>query len=385
MPNGSAVTSRAVTGDVRASDHDTTGLRLSVYSDASGIGGAEISLCNLLAALRPETEVTVLATSREVGALLAAARPGTSLAVVPSVRGKADLPGFLALRRAIARTRPDVFQANLHSLHSCQYALAAAESLRGVAVIAVEHSLVAPDTRLSRWLKRRTSRRLSAHVAVGDAAAREVERRVRLGPGSVRTIYNGVPADQNSPGRAKPSADGPPVVGTLARLDPIKGLDTLIDSLALLPGVHLVVAGEGPERERLQHQAERLGVADRVRFLGWVDDARRLFGGFDLFVLPSRSESFPLAVIEAMLAGLAVVATDVGSVAEAVVPGVTGLLVPPGDPHALGAAVESLLSDSHRRTEMGMAGRERALELYGDDSMARSYERLHDTVVGRLP
>ncbi len=383
MRDAITVRSRSRTGSKLASGAGG-GLRLSVYSDATEIGGAEISLRNLLEHLRADIDVTALATSHEIGAFIAAARPGTSLVVAPAVRDKTDVHGFLSLRRAIADSRPDVFHANLRTLHSCQYALAAAETLRGVAVIAVEHSLVTPDTRLSSWLKRRTSRRLAAHVAVGDAAAREVERRAHLGTHSVLTIHNGVPADRSTPeGLARRITDAP-VVGTLARLDPVKGLDTLLDSFALLPDVHLVIAGDGPERSRLHDQAVELGLADRVHFLGWVDRARELLGSFDVFVLPSRAESFPLTVVEAMLADRAVVATDVGSVAEAVVHGVTGLLVPPNDPRALGAAVASLLSDPSRRSEMGRAGRERALDLFGVDAMARSYERLYDSVT-RVP
>ncbi len=384
MQTDGAAASRDHTGGVRGSEGLSGAMRLSVYSDATEIGGAEISLHNLLAALRPETTATVLATTREVGRFLASARPGTSLEIVPEVRGKADLRRFLALRRAIAGTRPDVFQANLRTLHSCQYALAAAESLRGCTVIAVEHSLVAPDTRLSRWLKRRTSRRLAAHVAVGDAAAREVERRAHLAPNSVRTIHNGVPAGSayaDLPGQRVSDA---PVIGTLARLDPVKGIDVLLESLTLIPQAHLVVAGDGSERARLEDRAARLGLAERVHFLGWIDDARSLLGGFDLFVLPSRSESFPLTIVEAMLAGIAVVASDVGSVAEAVVHGGTGLLVPPDDPRGLAAAISGLLSDPARRAEMGRAGRERALGRFGVDAMARSYEDLYATVAGTL-
>jgi len=373
-------TSASHTARYRGQDAATRDMRLTVYSDAPGIGGAEVLLSHLLATFRTGIDVTVLATSDEIGSFLAAARPGSTLRVVRPVRGKIDLLRFVALRRAIARSHPDIFHANLHSLHSCQYALAAAETIRGIAVVAVEHSLVTPDTRLASLLKRWTSCRLSAHVAVCDAAAREVERRAGLPPHSVHTIHNGVPDDASTP---LPRVTDAPVIGTIARLDPIKGLDVALEALASLAGVHLVIAGNGPEMSRLVEQADRLHESDRVHFLGWTDRARDLLGGFDVFVLPSRSESFPLTVIEAMLAGRAVVATSVGSVAEAVIDGVTGLLVPPEDPLALGAAVESLLSDPARRAEMGRTGRDRALEHFDVATMARSYEDLYADVIGR--
>src|SRR5205823_4013374 len=122
-------------------------------------------------------------------------------------------------------------------------------------------------------------------------------------------------------------ADGP-VIGAIGRLAPEKGYDLAIHALRDLPEATLVLVGDGSERERLEAIARELGVAERVQFTGWSDEPRRYLPGFDAFVLPSRQEGFPLAVVEAMLAGLPVVAADVGSVSEAVVDEETGYLVP---------------------------------------------------------
>lgn len=357
------------------------GLHLSVYSDASVLGGAEASLHNLLGALRPGIDVTVLATDRSVAEYLVAARPGTGFRIVPATRAKRDVKAMLSLRRTIAELRPDVLHANLNSLHSCQYALALAQTVRGVAVIAVEHSLVGPETRLSWSLKRWTSRRLAAHVAVGEASARDIERRAGLTPNSVRVIHNGVP---DLPAAPLPRVTESPCMGTVARLDPIKGLDVAVDALALLPDVHLVIVGDGTERAFLEERASRLGVLDRTHLVGPNDSARDMLAGFDVFVLPSRSEAFPLTVIEAMLARRPVVATRVGSVAEAVVDGVTGVLVAPGDPDALASAVGDLIADPARRSAMGRAGRERATEQFGVATMAQEYEAMYDSVATRV-
>jgi glycosyltransferase involved in cell wall biosynthesis len=142
-----------------------------------------------------------------------------------------------------------------------------------------------------------------------------------------------------------------------------------------------VLAGRGEEEGPLRELAGRLGVADRVSFPGWVDEPRRLLSSFDVFALPSRFEGFPLAVLEAQLAELPVVAADVGSVADAVLSGQTGILVPPDDPHALAVALESLLSDPDRRTELGRAGRERVLSRFTASHMAAAFERLYAEIV----
>jgi glycosyltransferase involved in cell wall biosynthesis len=174
-----------------------------------------------------------------------------------------------------------------------------------------------------------------------------------------------------------PRTTSGPIVGTLARLDAIKGLDILLRALAELPGVTAVLVGEGEERDRLAKLAEALGVAERVLFVGWSEQARDHLTTFDVYVLPSRFEAVSASIIEAMFAGLPVVATNVGGVRDVVVHGETGLLVPPEDPAALARAVRGLLEDPTRRQQMGRAGRARAVERFTAASMAAQYEAVY--------
>jgi glycosyltransferase involved in cell wall biosynthesis len=193
---------------------------------------------------------------------------------------------------------------------------------------------------------------------------------VGLDRNSVRTVHNGVPEQVDTPGPAL--RDGP-VIGSLGRLDEQKGFDVLIRALAELPTARAVIVGEGPERGALEALAREVGVAERLELVGWRDDARAWLGSFDVFVLPSRLEGFPLAVVEAMLAGTPVVATDVASVSEAVLHGRTGLLVRPDDPAALAAAIGELLGDHDRGRALAGAARERAHERFTSAQMVRSY------------
>jgi glycosyltransferase involved in cell wall biosynthesis len=126
----------------------------------------------------------------------------------------------------------------------------------------------------------------------------------------------------------------------------------------------------------LERLADELGVADRVDLPGWADAPAAALATFDVFCLPSRSEGFPLSIVEAMLAELPVVATRVGSVAELVVDGRTGLLVERDDVDGLTAALSRLRDDAGLRSRFGAAGRERALASYTVEHMARAYERL---------
>ena len=121
-----------------------------------------------------------------------------------------------------------------------------------------------------------------------------------------------------------------------------------------------MIVGDGPERGALETRIAQLGLGDRVHLLGFRTDIPELLAGCDLFVLPSLFEGLPLSILEAMAAGKAVVATAIGGNDEAVVDGVTGLLVPPADPEALADALRTLLREPERRRRLGEAGRRRA-------------------------
>jgi glycosyltransferase involved in cell wall biosynthesis len=320
----------------------------------------------------------VLGVDGDVVDRVARRRPGAPAEVVPPVRSKRDVGAFAAHVRTLRRLRPDVLHANLTSPGSCRYALLAAGITPRIRTVTVEQLPYPIEGRLQLGLKRFTSRRLAAHVAVGERAAREIEAIVGLRRGSVRTIPNGVPDVELEP---LPRPFPGPTVGSLGRLDRQKGFDVLLRALAELPEASLVLVGDGPERPALEKQAAATGLTERVLFAGWQEDPRRQLTTFDAFVLPSRFEGFPLSVVEAMLAGVPVVATDVGSVAESVREGETGLLVPPEDPHALAAALGRVLGSSELGGSLGRRGRELALERFTAGTMARSFEALYTEVL----
>ena len=154
----------------------------------------------------------------------------------------------------------------------------------------------------------------------------------------------------------------------VARLVPQKGLDVLIAALPRLSGAAaawpVTLVGDGPERETLQRKARDLGVSDRLRCLGFRSDPERFLAEAAVFVLPSRFEGMPNALLEAMAAGLAVIVTDASpGPLEVVEPGVSGLVVPSDDPVALAAAMEALASDPERCRRMGAAAKARIASL----------------------
>ena len=160
-----------------------------------------------------------------------------------------------------------------------------------------------------------------------------------------------------------------------------KRVDALIDAVADIPEATLVIVGDGLERRALEDQARRLGVSDRVHFVGHTETPEAYLEQFDVFVLPSARDAMPLVVLEAMANSIPVVATRVGGVAEVVGDGETGVLVPPDDIDALRAAIVRLLADPALRERMGAAGCARFQATFTAAAMAQAYERLYEELL----
>ena len=171
------------------------------------------------------------------------------------------------------------------------------------------------------------------------------------------------------------------VLGFVGRLVMIKDLETLLRAFKVVQGeiksAVLLIAGDGPVREKMMFLAQSLGISEAVIFLGWRHDLPILYRTMDIFLLSSRNEGTPVSVIEAMAAGLPVVATNVGGVPDLVNHENSGLLVPAGDPVAMADAVFRLAGDTHTRTAMGTEGRNIAKTRYTSDRLVQDIDRLY--------
>jgi glycosyltransferase involved in cell wall biosynthesis len=200
----------------------------------------------------------------------------------------------------------------------------------------------------------------------------------QVGPARrTRAVHNGVepPADAVRPDpRVAALAERGPVVGALSLLRPGKGVETLVDAAPRIlerhPQATIAVAGDGALQADLERRIAGAGVHGQVVLLGRLPDAGALLSGTTVAVNPSWAESFPYAVLESMAAGVPMVSTRVGGIAEALDDGRTGLLVPARDPRALADAVSALLDDPDRARRMGGAAREHAAQRFTLDLMA---------------
>ena len=178
--------------------------------------------------------------------------------------------------------------------------------------------------------------------------------------------------------------DGAFAVGIVARLSPVKNHVLLIAAMAKLDErFHLVIVGDGPSRAELETLTQKLKLEFRVHFTGELVSDRNLHQFLDVSVLCSLSEGFPNAIIEAMAAGRAVVATPVGGVVDAVTNGVTGLLVPVDDSAPLADALRTLEADASLRARLGNAGREAVKAKFSQEFVIEKLSSLYETLSGR--
>ena len=330
-------------------------IHLAAYTNAETVGGAERCLATILAGLPSSFCVTVVATSAAVAEAVAGGRVAAQISLVQPPRQFWDVRAVVAYRRVLRRLGPDLCVINLQTPYSGLHATLAALLVPRLRVVAIEHLPLPSRSRAAHWLKRMTSRRLAAHIAVSAHTAQAVAGEAGLRRERMLVVRNGIP--EPAAGTSEPELSRP-IVGGMGRLDRQKGFDVLIDALAALPGVSAVVAGDGPERDPLVRRARDRSVADRFAIVPWKDEIGPFLRSLDVFVLPSRYEGLPLALLEAMATGAPVVAADVGAVREAVVSGESGLLVPSDDAPALAAGIRQLLDDEEARLRLGARARE---------------------------
>lgn len=284
--------------------------------------------------------------------------------------------GLYRLRKLIKTERPALIQTALwHADLLGRLAAAGTPS-----VVLNSHENVDDDKSSLRITADRITHRLARrHVALTATIADHVSRRDHIPRHKIEVIGNGIDADEWQPRGEKEAVraelgvpSSAPVMGWVGRLVKQKNVGDLIEVLSRLPGWWLVAAGYGPEKEDFLSLAERRGVRDRTVLLDEVGDVRRLLEAFDVYCLTSDWEGTPIALLEAMAAGLPVVATTVGGVPELITDRVDGLLVPPRDPDAAAIAVQ----EAKERPDLGAAAERSVRERFSQEAMIELFEKL---------
>ncbi len=232
-------------------------------------------------------------------------------------------------------------------------------------------------------------RRSDGLTTVSEFLRHETEESFGVEPNRIRVIPNFIDTERYRPEREpchRPALapGGEKILMHVSNFRAVKRIDDVVEVFARVRShlaARLVMVGDGPERARAQQRAEELGVADDVVFLGKHTSVEELLHCADLFVLPSESESFGLAALEAMACGVPVVASRVGGLPEVVEDGVSGFLLPVGDVEAMAEAAVSILADGERARTMGLAARSTAVERFGAERIVPVYERFYEEVL----
>lgn len=352
-------------------------------------------MLDLVAEYVPDIPMSLMCWPTEPGQrlLARAAALGATTLTLPHPRD----PAFAnEIARFLHRHPAAVFHVHVGTGRENFDGARAARAAGVPAIVQTQHQpwlLSSPGKRPSFF---RGLREVDHLIAVSQAQRRTYER-IGVPVERFCTVPNGIGARQAGAGRcaARQALEldpDQPVVMTIGRLARMKGHRDLIDSapdlLARFPGLAVLIVGEGHLHRQLAERAAALGVAGCVRLLGHRPDARLLLDAADVFVLPSLHEGMPLVALEAMEAGLPVVATRVIGSEEVVVHGETGLLTPAGNAPALGDALAALLADPALRARLGRAGGRRYLDHFTRRRMAAQTRAVYATVlqsVGAVP
>jgi len=290
---------------------------------------------------------------------------------------------FALLRRA-TELKVDVIHSHLSTAN---IASRAAAVIAGIPHVTTLHTMPGPgieDTRLrasvdgwSAWLSRALVAPSEEIASAYSEAFRIPRRRLRVIPNAPRRFPAPADFDRAAFRRDIAGEGAQSIVVALARLQPEKGIDDLIDAVALLPadmsGVRVVVAGAGPEEDRLRSRVVAVGLAERIHLLGHRSDIGSLLAAADIFCLPSRHEGLPVSLLEAMQAGLPCLATRVGGIPTVVEDGRDGLLVDAGDPEDLALSLARLAADPEWAHRLGAEAQATVERRFNLEAVASAY------------
>jgi glycosyltransferase involved in cell wall biosynthesis len=335
-------------------------IRLLWLIDSLNVGGAEtLAIAFARRYDRERYDLTIAYLQSIAGSAIQQQLQDEGVTLVPlHARNLRDLAAFRRLLRLIREARIDVVHA--HLTYSAIWS-ALASRLTGVPSLATLH--VAPpqggdrSSVRDRLMRFAVSRWTTLAVMVSDALKRDYTRAGGLAVKKMRTVHNGIELARFARDKAECRARierefavpaGVALVATVSVLREGKGIEVLLQAARDVPAAHFLIIGDGAKRAEWAALADSLGLAERIHWAGHRSDVYNLLAGCDLLVHPSLADALPTVLMEAMAAGLPVVATDVGGIPEIVEEGRTGTLVPPGDAAALSAAINGLLGDGSR-------------------------------------
>jgi glycosyltransferase involved in cell wall biosynthesis len=355
-----------------------------------GLGGAEQVVIRLAAGLDRRRFEPLICCLDEAGSFAPQAQEAGVEVVALGKRGPVDARAAYRLARLLRSRRTQVVHTHLWGANV--WGRLAALLARVPCIVASEHNV---DTwkKAYHFMIDRTLTPGTTHLVAVSQQVREFYEAHGVGRGRWQVVYNGVDV-RPAPARGRGAAFGDlglgpeePVVALIGRLVPAKAPEVFLNAIAQaaerVPALRALVVGDGPLRSEVEGEARRLGLAGRVVFTGTRKDVPALLSGLDAVVFSSVREGLSMAMLEAMAAGVPVIATEVGGTPELIAHGRTGLLVPPERPEALADEIVGLLADPVRAGTIREAARRHVEERFSLASMIEAHEALYSRTSGR--
>ena len=322
------------------------------------------------------------ASSRGWGSIVAYCRreppPGSTVPYLKLIRGRYG-PWPIALAKLIRKERPDI--VHLHGPVPGSTGAAAARMARAGHLIYTDHFVHSLRPRRYQVARRLTSRLPSVNVAVSQAVADSLIRDAHVGSETVTIIMNGTPVTH---ALRSPTGEGRRKLLYVANLSPWKGHLQLVRAVGLVDRAldfEVNIVGKGPLTETVRIEISRLGLTDRVKLLGYMQEPWQAAEGAWAYLHPSYGEGLPLALLEAMMRGLPVIATRTAGIPEVVRDRETGLLVDQHDAVGLAGAITEIIVDADLRSRLAVAARDHALSRFPLDRMLDGYFDLYESLV----
>lgn len=348
-------------------------------------GGLENGVVNVANGLDPAEFHSSVCCLQRTGQFASRLRAGVAVASM-GLRPGNDFGLPLRIARLLRCWRPDI--VHTRNAEAFFYGTLAARLAGVPAVVHSEHGRVFPEKRWRALAQRLLLRHVDAAFAVSEQLRSDLVRELAVSADRFEVLYNGVHVAGLPPSRTDnaPRETGGLVIGSVGRLAPVKNYGLLLHAMARLPAApscRLMLIGDGPEAAALRQLATELGLQARVEFCGHREDVPQLLQGLDIFVLPSLSEGMSNTLLEAMAAGLPVLASDVGGNKELIEAERSGLLFPSGDVSALAGQLGRVLASADLRARLGAAAQLRARSEFSLEAMLARYAALYRRVSGR--
>ncbi len=343
-------------------------------------GGLENGVVNVVNGLNTAEFRSSICCMRRSGEFAARIRPNVPI-VTMGLESGSDPLVVLDMAKLFRKSRVDI--VHTRNVAPFFYGLVAARLARIPVVVHSEHGRTFPERPRRAMAQRLMLRGADAAFAVSAQLRADLVRELRVECERFEVIHNGVDVAAFGVGEPSPQPPGTLRIGSVGRLVPVKNYALLLQAFARLPAslaCSLSFVGDGPERAALAQLATELGISARVEFAGHRDDVARLLRDMDIFVLPSLSEGLSNTLLEAMAAGLPVVASDVGGNREIVESERSGLLFRSGDVEHAAAQLLRLAENAALRRSLGQEGAARVRKEFSIEAMIRRYESLYRRV-----